>query len=100
MNGERMRSWGPLAFPAWDAEGNKEVFQPHGMGVGGEAPPPPSRAWQSARSLTKTAQELLGQMPTSPRSHSKFLAHAFFPFLSCQFSKRNSFPYPRPQCHD
>ena len=100
MNGERMRSWGPLAFPAWDAEGNKEVFQPHGMGVEGEAPPPPSRAWQSARSLTKTAQELLGQMPTSPRSHSKFLAHAFFSFLSCQFSKRNSFPYPRPQCHD
>lgn len=41
VNGERMRSWGTLAFPAWDADGNKEVFQPLGMGVGEEAPPEP-----------------------------------------------------------
>ena len=44
VNGERMRSWGALAFPAWDAEGNKEVFQPHRMGVGGEAPPSPRQS--------------------------------------------------------
>lgn len=93
VNGERTRNWGALAFPAWDGEGNKEVFQPQGLGLGGEAP---RRAWQSARPLTKTAREPRGQKPTSPSSHSKFLAHALFCFLSCQFSKEIHFPPPTP----
>ena len=92
VNGERRRNWGALAFPAWDGEGNKEVFQPQGLGLRGEAP---RRAWQSARPLTKTAREPRGQKPTSPSSHSKFLAHAFF-FVSSHANFPKNFPPPTP----